>query len=37
MDQPNATRFCDELKFNRFHWKGEALETVEEELIGAGT
>ncbi len=20
MDRPNVTRFCDELKFNRFHW-----------------
>jgi benzoate transport len=20
MDRPNATNFCDELKFNRFHW-----------------
>ena len=20
MDRPNVTEFCDELKFNRFHW-----------------
>ena len=20
MDKPNVTKFCDELKFNRFHW-----------------
>ena len=20
MDRPNVTTFCDELKFNRFHW-----------------
>ena len=32
MERPNATKFCDELKFNRFHWALSIARRVDPYL-----